>query len=381
MNNKIKEIISDLFKLDPDLKSYEEEITKIINEYMISKPDTKFDEEFAKRLKAEVLKRADEIKKIAPAAEPFIYRPPFFIRLTYGLVGAAAILLIIFPITSYLSRQNSGKITNEQKLSLDYQPGISKIANQAFGQLGVADSQGQAKTMSSGISARTELGVGGGGGTSNAKVAYDTSKIMPPLQVINYKYIYKGDQIKQDKEEMAVYKRNKSGLSSASLTRLVTGLKNDLVDLSKFSGAEISNLNLNEDKEYGYMVALNFTDGIISIFPNWIKWPRPEQNCLDEACFNNLRIKFEDVPVDDILIAIADAFIKDYGIDMTAYGQPYVMDYWRQEYLLAKNKDEVYIPEEITVNYPLLINNETVYDESGNPTGLAVNVNFRQSKL
>ncbi len=383
MDNKTQEIISDLFKIDPDLKKYEKEIIIIINEYMMSKPDTKFDEEFAQRLKVEILQRAAEIKKTAPVKNQFIYKPSFLIKLIYSLAGAAAILLIILPVTLYYNRQNNGKITNGQKLTFDYRPGISSIAaDRAFGQLGATGSQDQAKTMSSDIRGGAPSGIGGGGATSNAGVVQETAKLMPPLpETINYKYIYKGDEIKQDQGKMLVYKRVKTGLSSAGLTSLVTGLENDLVDLSKFSGAEISNINLNEEKEYGYMVALNFTDGIISIFPNWLKWPRPEINCRDEACFNNLRIKFADVPVDDALIAIADKFVKDYGIDMSVYKDPYVMDYWRREYLMSKNKADFYIPEEITVNYPLVINNETVYDESGNPSGLSVNINIHQNKV
>jgi hypothetical protein len=385
MDSKIQEIITDLFKLDPNLKEYEGEITKIINEYMASKPDTKFDMEFARGLKTEILNKIAEIKKTVPIKKSIFSQPSFIIRFTYSLASTVVILLILFPVVTYLSKQDNSKIANDQKLKFDYRPGISNVAaDHAFGQLNIVNNQSE-KAMSPKAIRGDGLGASESGSmASGAVVSQDisASKIMPPdYETINYKYVYKGDEIKQDKEEMLVYKRVKAGLSSTGLTRLVTGSKNNLVDLSKFSGAEISNINLIEDRDYGYMVSLNFTDGIISIYQNWAKWPRLDQNCRDEACFNSFRIKYEDVPADDNLIAIADAFIKDYGIDMTPYGQPYVSDYFRQDYLLAKNKSEVYIPEEITVNYPLVINNEKVYDDSGNPAGLSLSVNFRQNKV
>ena len=62
MEKIIQQILSELYGIDPSLHVHEEKIIKIINEYREAKPDTKFDAEFASRLKKEILQRVAELK-------------------------------------------------------------------------------------------------------------------------------------------------------------------------------------------------------------------------------------------------------------------------------------------------------------------------------
>ncbi|MFZ5341046.1 MAG: hypothetical protein ACOZBL_00255 [Patescibacteria group bacterium] len=55
---------------------------------------------------------------------------------------------------------------------------------------------------------------------------------------------------------------------------------------------------------------LNFKEGSISLWQNYEKWPRID--CRDEQCYKNNRVKITDIPRDDVLISIADSFVKKY---------------------------------------------------------------------
>lgn len=61
-NKKVKNILNELYALDPELAKYEKEIKKIIEEYLKAKPDSKFDEKFALELREKVMARAKELK-------------------------------------------------------------------------------------------------------------------------------------------------------------------------------------------------------------------------------------------------------------------------------------------------------------------------------
>jgi hypothetical protein len=123
---------------------------------------------------------------------------------------------------------------------------------------------------------------------------------------------------------------------------------------------------------------------MVSVFSNWQKWPHPEQNCgSDNACYERLRLKESDVPADERVIAIADAFATEYGIDLSAFESGEVQDNWRRHYDLMRSRGEVgelYIPDEITVLYPLLIEGKNVYENGGDKSGLNINVNIRHQK-
>jgi hypothetical protein len=93
-------------------------------------------------------------------------------------------------------------------------------------------------------------------------------------------------------------------------------------------------------------------------------------------------IQPSEILSDDELISIANQFLQNHNVSTSAYGQPEVNNEYRIMYERAvEQKQEYYLPEAIPVVYPLLINNETVYDESGNKVGLNVTVNVRNKKV
>jgi hypothetical protein len=123
------------------------------------------------------------------------------------------------------------------------------------------------------------------------------------------------------------------------------------------------------------MISINPQEGMISIYQNWQTWPQPGDQCSgNQECYEKLQIRKEDVPKDEILIKVADKFIKERGIDISYCGSPEVDQNWKQY-------NSEYIGDTVSVVYPLLINGEKVYEESGQAYGLYVGVNIREQKV
>jgi hypothetical protein len=205
--------------------------------------------------------------------------------------------------------------------------------------------------------------------------------IMPRPDPVSYEYVYTGVDIEMTADKYTVYKHIKTSAGGRALAQSLSGMDFSLLDMSKFRNTELANLNLSEDREFGYSLYLNLRENSLNLSQNWQKWPHPEQNCRDQACHEQYRLKLSDVPSDDKLIATADAFLREYGIDMNGYGRPSVSDQWRRYYNLAEDKSSFWVPNEIGVVYPLKIEEQTVRDQSGNPSGLHVSVNIRYNKV
>lgn len=120
---------------------------------------------------------------------------------------------------------------------------------------------------------------------------------------------------------------------------------------------------------------------MVSITENWKKWQTPDRLCADEVCFEQNRLKIDDIPDDQTLISLATEFLKDHNISLENYGIPYVQNFWQLEYQTVQDKSLAYVPDIVSVIFPLKINGTEVYDEGGNKTGLMVPVNVRVKKV
>lgn len=387
MDPKITEILNDLFSADPALKEHEAEIIKIIEEYLKSKPDTKFDKKFAEELRSELMKKAAELKAQKQIKANFDI-PAFLTKFSYALAGSALVLVLVAGLTVSTIGGKSGKVN--KGASINFGNGIIKLGRNAFA-MNIQPGNKNASTLAYGRG-------GGGGGNESAQstatleapkalksgvaeggVAMDSAKMIAP-EYTTYKYVYKGEDFTQDLSTVDIYRRTITPSGSKALADYITALNFDLFDLSNFSGSDVQNFTLSQDKEYGYTFTMDFLNNQISIFQNYLKWPRPELDCKDEACYRSLQMTPDQMPSDEEVISIGDEFLASYGIDKTKFGKPSIQKYWESELERATDKSTVYIPQEVTVIYPYVIEGKDVYDESGNPTGLSVGVNVKYKK-
>lgn len=392
-NKKVKNILNELYALDPELAKYEKEIKKIIEEYLKAKPDSKFDEKFALELREKVMARAKELKTKESDKRQMSNGLAIFFKVSYATVGIALLLLLVISLPAIYSKNKTGP-----KTALNLSGGITKIGNSAFGHLALNTNQTKtesdmalrAGSTASAPVAATQTYQANQSDEKSASSVADISAVgvkrtsMPyPIDIerINYEYVYKGGDFDAMPDSLAVYKKAKSDIASRELGKYLTEFKIDTLNLNKFGGANLDNLTMSENQEFGYTLSINFQEATIDINSNWQQWPHPENNCRDEKCYAQYRLTKDDVPADEKIIDIANQFINDYGIDVSHYGQPYIQKNWQKFYGIAADNAEIYVPEEITVIYPLVLDGKTLHDESGYPNGLYVTVNIRRNRV
>ena len=206
---------------------------------------------------------------------------------------------------------------------------------------------------------------------------------MIAVPMYSYKFEYKGDPLELKEETGTVYRRIKGdGSLSNNLNSLIGGETFGPINLNSFSNLKTGNISLFEDKKLGLNINIDFNEENIYISENWQKWQSARDNCGDnQACWDSYRLKITDIPDDAKLIAMANSFISDHNINLEHYGEPVVDNNWRSNYEATENKKDFYIPEYSNLVYPLVVNGQNVYDQSGNVDGLRVTINLLQNAV
>ncbi len=401
MKNKketIDQIVQDLLKFDPSFK--ENEVRALVVKLSEACPDTNFDERFAKQLKAKVLKEFDELVGSKNMKKTFSWPKVDWRMMSYVSASSAALVLLAVVASSMsVYKQNS--------LSLGYDSPsianqITKVGRNAFGPLAMARNANQdnakyisgvenSLNASSQAAPTNEMNVAseiarlpsatagmGGGGVASSKVASDS--VMPPAQG-SIKYVYTGDDFEVPTGQVEVYKKLPPAMSNfSSVISALNNMNVDSLDVSKFKSLELDSLSIKENREYGYYLSLSPANNVFYMSKNWDKWPNPSADCRDDSCWQKNRVKISDMPSDEEAISIAKAFIKEYRIDVSGYGEPVIQDSWRGYYESSTDKDNYYLPEEIYVVYPLMIKGTQVKGQGGEAQGLSVGVDVRAKR-
>lgn len=212
-----------------------------------------------------------------------------------------------------------------------------------------------------------------------AQGAADASKMMvAPEEPFAFTFVYAGDPLTLEDATVAVLRRQKgSGAASADAVR---GIFPNLADFGRFENLKVQTVSAFEDKPYGMTVYADTLEESISISQHYPRWPHPEQNCRDQACYESFRIRESDLPSDAEAIAAAETVLAAYGISKEGYAAPEVRTDWRRWYELMADKSQYWFPEAISVTYPMLSGGMRVVDESGASYGMTVNVNVREDR-
>lgn len=418
MTNQIQQILNDLYALDPEFRKQEKELVKIIESLLRSKPEARVDENFIERLKEALYTRLEtqtNIQQTKPSVTETVktlFSMPgsrnlastklaemlkrFFNKLTftkssnkeqfeilkqnftakfslpgmnklfYAVAGAALALIIAIPLATKNNKLSIG--TEEIGDSLGLAPMSSRYGSQAFGKLSAGDV--------SSLSVRNQSGGGGfglGAGSVAPMALLDSSTpvsekmIVPPMQ--NYTFTYAGEAYPLEQDSLEVLRKEKG--ANSNLGQVLANMNLGLIDLKKFSDGKLQNFTIVQDREYGYMIYVDLNEGTIFVSQNWQRWP--QVRCQDESCWARYRVKPEELPSDQELIAIADKFLKDFGISTAGYGKPEVEKGFLRDYELMADKS-MYFLDQISVRYPQQIDGKTVYELQGDPAGMVVTV-------
>ncbi|MFW5888409.1 MAG: hypothetical protein ACOCVY_01700 [Patescibacteria group bacterium] len=369
MKNK-QQILRELYALDPELKKREEELLRIIDKFLEDKPNPAIDKEFVQELRSQLLKEARNRKQ---TASKFAF---FFSPKIYSPVLATAVILLIASV--FLWNDHSGN----QKPAYNKQQ-IEIAENNAFGSLTEADIE----SMDTEGRGSASFGADGGGQLNVAEESMEADGDTPDSRMIrsnliNYEFRYAGDDISLENIDSGIYRRIKQGLADSDFSQnIISQLDTGLLDVSEFDSATVNNIDIRQDREFGYSIYLNLEEGVAGINKNWEKWPSPKIDCQGGVCSEPERIKPEDVPADKEIIDVAEKFINKYGLDTSNYGKPQVMRNWEKSRDLSPNSSDINIPEEVPVVFPLVIKEKQVHEQSGEPYGLAMEVNIKHNKV
>lgn len=366
----MRPILEELYAIDGTLRRHEKELVQLISELLVSKPDTKFDKEFAYRLREELMGRAPK-----PAWYSFIMTRP----LVYSLSSLAVLLLVVVSVVLN-SKKNDGELAfvGDKRQNFEIRQETKAVGERAFGTLKAeAPSKNNAAETDTKQTPETTSGpqqsqppslkaegsgVGGGG------TPIDSPLIYP--EFVQYRFVYKGEpaQLKDDKGE--VLKRTKGLESSKQLVSFLEGAK-VLADFGSFENLKLRLLEVVEDKDGGYVINVNFDEGSVWINQNWDR----VRILKTEEAKDSPEIK------DPEIISIANEFLKSHNINTSLYGEPIVE---RPQYAIMSGEAR---PEiwpgfrDVIVRYPLLLSGKKAYDEGGNPYGLEVGINPSEKRV
>lgn len=361
----------------------------IIEQLANSKPNVStIDASFISELRQDLQNRAAGMN----AAEPQVIKQTnlFTSFMNKALVSALVVAVIVIGAGGVWYAQNSSTPLfngsafggGDQILSGKYD--VKAVPQESFGALdkfAVVSTQDAAKLNSSPMSS-TGMGAGGGimGTPDTAMGVSEESKLIAPGEPypgqIYYDFKYEGaSALPGLNATHPVLKRTKPIQPSGLISRVVSLLSFGLLDLNVLQNVQLQNLSFIEDSEYGYGVSVDVMLGMVSMYPNYERWPQPD--------FNQTPLKAQDLPAEADTLAAVETFIQEYKISKEGYGTPRVVEQWRMAYEAASAEDRamMYIPEQIQVVYPLMLENKEVYDESGNVYGLTFMVDAKTLRV
>lgn len=317
MEDKIRDMLEDIYRIDPSLKSREGELMETLKKLLEVKPDLAPDDEFVAELRRTLLTETQAHSSDIRKKDFFAFVVPK--RLVFSLGGMMLLLVIVYSATSQKAQQNP-----MQENLISSKLAVSQIGEGAFGPLSrnFVDTSGD---------------VGGGPGEGGDIVNY-----------VPY-YTYKGGEFSQQETKIEVLKRvlgkNEIKLSGDLAEKLNLGLAN----LGQTQYMKATESTFCESADYGYCFIVDFKDEKIYANTN-DKWAGFKLTGTEEPAFH--RQSSEEA------IALADEFLKKYQIDLSSYGDPVGIE--EEDFGASR------------VFYPLKINGLDVYYELGNQAGIDV---------
>ncbi len=396
-SNNVDEQVSSIMA-ELGLNTDDSNARKIIARLLQSKPDVAIDSQFMSQLRNVLQAHGNVAAAQTKSNQSFKFTVMFVNR----ILASALIVMVVLAGGGFWYIQNktdkplftspAAKQVN-QVLSGKY--GVSEKSQESFGDLSKvsiintknAPSLANNSTAPNNKAETATMKAFGGG---------DTKYIAPgePYPIYDYSFRYDGKDLPQLGANQFVLRRTLPQQQPSLFDRIVSTLSFGLIDLTKFRDTKVQSLSFVEDHQYGYSVGVDMVNGSVNLSQNWEKWPQPDYSkCAQPVPAGSAEqtmpacgpqpLKIGDIPADDVLFKSTNAFLDQYGISREAYGNPKVDNSWRIYYDQApeSEKQSIYIPEQLNVIYPLILDGQQVFDESGNPYGMNVTYDVRNQKV
>lgn len=358
MPDIVRDILNDLYTVEPTLVQREAELIPIIQKLLAAKPDAHLDPAFRDQLRQKLAHRL-AVRSTTPFFTFFTMR-----KLSYALFGVFALAVIGVGTYAYINRPTTN---TPVATTTDKAPRIA-ITNRDASAFGNFTSNPLATQ-----SARLGEALGSGGSTKTSTDMAAPSALSRPAVATVYEYVYKGEPLTIP--TASVLKRTNQ-LPSSTLESVLKSANLGLIDLEKFSNLKVQQIALAEDKDQGYSVSVDLREGAISMYQNWERWAQP----LREAIGNVNTSVTPTLPSDEQLIATANAFLDQYSIPRSAYGTPVVPKYFLGYGETTVKADFGYV-QSVQVVYPLVVDGKAVVSENGYPMGLTVDIDLTLNRV
>ncbi len=362
-------ILDDLYKEDPSLRSQEADLVPLLRTLMDSRPQATFNARARSQLKQKLLQAQSKLHPRASFFSSFFssMSPLSSLKPWAAPVGALALVLVAVTASAWRS---APQVTVSPLVASN----ITAVSPRAFGDLGMAAVQtGRGgEGVSASASAQNPV--------SSGKLMAQDMMIARPMPETRYRYVYDGE-LPTWEPQLNVYKRVKGASTLSALLQPLADTTRGLMDLTSLQNLNLQSFTATQDVPYGYSVTVDLSEGMVNLNQNYQQWPHPEALCRDESCYQQLRLSPTDVPSDEEALQIVAQFLQARGISTTAYGTPRVINQWRAQYEAAADKNTVYVPDVVTVTYPVLVDGKAAYEQGDNAFGLMVNVSSRSRKV
>lgn len=391
MEKDIEKILQELYEVDSSLKEKEKELRKIIHTMLNLKPNVKIDETFKSTLRENISKKivSEKLKNYSSQKQNIWH---FFAY----IFGTAWILAFWFFLLN--ENLNIGKndiwnpntpITTNNILSFESE--ITKISGW-FGDLkNIWENTAPAlrgvwgwATPSSAKMLQTES-VSRDIWTEDMQIATETPlgdemtvgktmDLVDPNWVPEiYRYSFSGELNVTLSEMMPVYKKSNQNNLGKDFWKKFANFRFNGLDISRFSDLSAGNISFNQDKEYGYSINIDFSNGYLNIYKNWDTWPQK----------NYQEKKTTSLLAEDEVLNIANSFMKEYGIDISQYGHAKIETNYNT---LLKTSDVSrimpdFIPDTTYILYPLIVDGKEIMEESWDTAGIKVEIDTEEKRV
>lgn len=359
-----------------------------------SKPDGQIDARFINSLRADLLEKANVISATRSLRSKS-QNNYFSIYMNKILASALVVALVLVAGGLWYIQQTDRPLftlnqqgADTQLLSGEY--GVTGVGNESFGDLAKLTVATAARGGSAGLNGAGEMAEAPtqipdrqvaditGNNATGISLGGDQKPLIWPGPM-NFDFRYEGQDLPQLAQDQSVLKRTRPVQIPSVVDRIVSLMSFGLIDMSKFRDLKIQNFSFVEDREFGYGINVDVQNGFVNIYQNWEKWPQQDvPTCLAlEICPPQNNLTINELPSDEESIQIANRFLNDYNVSREGYGAPFVQDAWRTYYERTEDKTNYYIPEQVQVIFPLVIEGAQVFDEGGNLTGMSVMIDAR----
>lgn len=353
-------------KLDPDILSA---IKQLVNKREVSA-----DPRFKKTLDKKIKKTLQEISKQRTQKNFTSLKEKvmkYFLVFLSGAFATSIIAIVVMnqlDIISFPGGVSEPKTPISQDTQVNAELGILggesivEVSHKDFGDVPALDevvAQDAGKVSSDAV-ATAPMGLGGGGGyAERSYIPYPGGDLYPP----EVEYSYSGDKNVSVPQSMGIFRTKKTTVAASRLQVLMSEFGVNFQNLLKDGGFVLNYMNFYSDAtEQNYNI--DFNSGSISFYIN------------QEYNPNRKNPTEKDIPTDQVLIGIANKYLRDHGIDPSTLNSPEVDKRWEEYYIQEKKMMEesgqnypMYIPTTMTVVYPKQIEGIQVVDFGGGKIG------------